>query len=199
MLCGAGVLLISVVGGLLGTPSATTSRERPALWATFEVLNRGAFGGHGILHLEDLVGESKRRDIPGLPQPRVVVFFSALPSECGAHQTGLCRDVETLRVKLGSEVLVVALIMTRPDEVSRTRGELAGAGYGLVAALDPQGVGARLLHMDRPGVAVVFDGAGRSVTLPPANDFGDPTQRRRWLRALRERVREALRTDEDGD
>ncbi|MBK8014752.1 MAG: hypothetical protein IPK13_25815 [Deltaproteobacteria bacterium] len=198
MSLGAAAALMSLVSaGLTGLPATMT--DDPSLWVTLEVLNRDAFGGRSILHLEDLVGENKGRDVPGLPKPRVVVFFSTLPAACGPLQAGMCRDVEALRNKLGKEVLIAALIMARPDEVARTRSELARAGYGIVATLDPQGVAARLLHMDRPGVAVVFDAAGHSVTLPPPGDVGDATQRRRWIRALRERVQAALRTDDDGD
>ena len=136
------------------------------LWLTFEVANRRALGGHGILHLEDVIGPDQRRDIPRLPQASAVLLFSARSRDCGAK--GFCADIaDWTRLARQAGGLVVAVILTEADRADQVRSQMATSELPIAIAIDAYGVGSAVAGLDQPGTFVLIDSKGASRRWTP--------------------------------
>ncbi len=166
---------------VLATLSGQTAIERVPAWVTFDIANPPALGGHRILHLEDVIGARARDDVAGLPNPNVVVLFTAAPSDCpGARKKRRKRSdtfcdamarFATLPWAKGS--LFVGVVLVEKETAGEARAGLLRSDYPYPVSVDVHGVVRRALKSDRPGAVLVVDSRLEVVRLdPPARNEG---------------------------
>lgn len=184
--------------------AAQTGGERVPGWVTFDVANPRTLGGHRILHLEDVVGPRTRDDVPGLPAPKVVLIFTAAPSDCPglkAERRGrdLCEDIARFATaKWAKGSLVVGLVLAEEESAGGARARLLRSDYPYPMSVDEHGLVRRALNADRPGVVLVVDSRLEGVRLsPPARMEG--AARDRYLGEIRVALERALEREKEDE
>lgn len=167
------------------------------LWLTFDVANPQTVGGHRILHLEDVVGPKRRRDIPGLPSAEAALVFSVQPEGCGASG-GLCARVAQLTAAARARgALVVGVVLASREEAVAAARSVREGRHPFPVTFDTHGLARKALALDGPGVFVVIDAEGVNKGRRRASMAGEPAQVERDLEAVRTTLLAALGDRED--
>lgn len=181
---------------------AAQTPERVPGWITFDVANPAALGGHRILHLEDVVGPRARKDVPGLPAPKVVLIFTADREDCpggpkASQRSDLCGRMARLATsKAAKGSLVVGVVLSKAETASVDRGSLLRSDYPYPVTVDEHGLIRRGLRADRPGVILVVDSSlGGLRLVPPSRATGEA--RDRYMGEIRSALRRALEREKE--
>ena len=197
--------LAATLAALLATAGADPqgreggAREVPG-WVTFEVLDPATLGGHGIRHLEDVIGPNQRRDVPGLPDARAMLIFTVRPEDCARVGAGLCHQVARATAEARKRgAVVLGVIQAERETAGRVRAVAAVAGHPFPVTVDTHGVARRFLGLDGPGLFLVVhsDLRGVRVAAPAAVEASE--RRSRHLDDVQRALAEALRRDEEGE
>ncbi len=147
--------------------AALIAQASPSLpeWITFEIVNADRANGHSILHLEDLL---RPEGIAGVPKPSALLLFSVREADCLPQGGGLCELVGEL-TRSTKGLLPIAVMLGTLEVAQRARRRLVRSAYSFPISVDPHGLVAKALKLNRPGVFIVVnsDGSSTRKTLPP--------------------------------
>ena len=171
------------------------SQAELPMWTTFEVVNPAQAGGHTILHLEDMLGT--KETVSGVPRPAVLVLFSVDEEGCPPKPGGVCAVVGQITQAKG--VLAVAVLLGSAEVANRARRKLALAPYPFPISVDPHGLIAKGLKLNRPGgfIVVNSDGALKRLSPPPRVETWSTDQRARYWESVRTTILGAIRREKE--
>ena len=176
---------------------ALAGAQLAPLSLTFDVANPQTLGGHRILHLEDVVGPKRRRDVPDLPAAEAVLLFSVQPDGCGASG-GLCAQVAEITEEARQRgALVIGVILASREQAVSAAPAVRQGRHPFPVTFDTHGLARRTLALDGPGVFVVIDSEGVNKARRRASLGGEPAQIARDLAAVRTTLLAALGDRED--
>ncbi len=153
-------------------------------WITFEIVNADRAGGHSILHLEDLLSP---QGVAGIQKPAPLLLFSVGEADCPPKGGGLCGLVGEL-TNATKGLLPIAVMLGTSEVTQRARRRMARSKYTFPISVDPHGLVAKALKLNRPGVLIVVNSDGTFTRKTPPPGLG--TQ---MLQAEKARFEELIR------
>lgn len=132
--------------------------------------------GRRILHFEDVIGPGARA--VGDLKPARALFVHAVSLEGCPH----CPDALARLAALDKRArplggLVVAVVLTTPQEVVRVERAYRGERFGFVVAVDPYGLARERLGLGAPGTSVVIGADGKVLSHLKPDEGQDPFAR----------------------